>query len=136
MVKQLAINQPYMISYRAIFNLKRTALACLLFWCVISLNAQVKIHSHNDYEQKNPFYGAVKANVYSLEADVFLAGNSLCVAHHFEEIDTSRTFDKLYLQALYDYTTNTAAIDNKLPALMLDIKQDQEQALAILQDKL
>ena len=44
-----------------------------------------KIHSHNDYQQKVPFWNAFANGANSIEIDVFLVDNELFVAHaeHF-----------------------------------------------------
>ena len=43
------------------------------------------IHSHNDYAQKRPFWGAYEAGADSIEADVFLVDGELLVAHSRNE---------------------------------------------------
>ena len=44
------------------------------------------IHSHNDYAQKRPFWGAYEAGADSIEADVFLVDCDLLVAHSRKEL--------------------------------------------------
>lgn len=82
----------------------------LFFWlCILcSANAfsQVRhytsqnIHSHNDYKQEHPFYTAYNAQVGSMEADIFLQGNSLLVAHQQDELNAANTLEDMYLQRL------------------------------------
>jgi alkaline phosphatase len=98
------------------------------------LNAQVKIHAHNDYERSIPFHGAMQARVYSIEADIFPVDSLLCVAHHIEKVNRSITLDKLYLQPLIKYYLS--ATSSYSPVLMIDIKQDHKAALKLLQNKL
>ncbi len=59
-----------------------------------------RVHSHNDYLQNVPFWKAFAAGASSIEADVFLVGDSLYVAHAEEEIDPQRSLKTLYLQPL------------------------------------
>ncbi|WP_008584579.1 phosphatidylinositol-specific phospholipase C/glycerophosphodiester phosphodiesterase family protein [Niabella soli] len=81
----------------------------LLAFCLcIAANAfaQPKIytvqnaHSHNDYEQKRPFWLAYEHRFGSIEADVFLRPNELLVAHNEKEIRPDRTLRSLYLDPL------------------------------------
>jgi len=62
-------------------------------------------HSHNDYEQPNPFWSAYNAGFGSIEADIFFVkGNEeLLVAHTPAELLTKkRRLDSLYLIPLRD----------------------------------
>lgn len=61
-----------------------------------SLNA----HSHNDYLNKRPFWNAYEHQFGSIEADIHARGDSLYVAHSEEEIDVTKTLQKLYLQPI------------------------------------
>ena len=74
-----------------------------------SANAQQKIyttanaHSHNDYEQKEPFRKAYSRQFGSIEADIFLRNDNdtLWVAHTLMELNTKkRSLEALYLQPL------------------------------------
>jgi alkaline phosphatase len=55
-------------------------------------------HSHNDYEQKNPYWMAYKQTFGSIEADIFLRDSELIVAHDEKELQFNRSFRKLYLE--------------------------------------
>lgn len=57
-------------------------------------------HSHNDYAQANPFFGAFDLQCGSIEADVYLKNGELMVAHFPNEIAPERTLARLYLQPL------------------------------------
>jgi alkaline phosphatase len=62
-------------------------------------------HSHNDYEQPLPFREAYNAGFGSIEADIFLVGdtNELLVAHTPAELLTKkRRLDSLYLIPIRD----------------------------------
>ena len=60
----------------------------------------IKGHSHNDYNQAQPFVTAFEAGMASIEADVFLLKKQLYVAHTIFNINSDCTFDDLYLQPI------------------------------------
>lgn len=98
--------------------------------------AQVKIHSHNDYAQQNPFYTAYQNKVFEIEADVFLVGDSLVVAHSRKEINPKNTLNFLYLQPikkLFKQYDNRISADKKYTfSLMIDIKDEWEKVYPVL----
>ena len=57
-------------------------------------------HSHNDYEQKTPFYLAYAETFGSIEADIFLHNDSLIVGHTTADLVHKRTLQNLYLEPL------------------------------------
>jgi hypothetical protein len=57
-------------------------------------------HAHNDYRHTRPLLDALEHGFTSVEADVFLVGDKLCVAHDRPEIDPERTLRRLYLDPL------------------------------------
>ncbi len=57
-------------------------------------------HAHNDYRHERPLLDALDHGFTSVEADVFLVGDKLCVAHDREEIRPDRTLRALYLDPL------------------------------------
>lgn len=57
-------------------------------------------HAHNDYRHDPPLLAALKHGFTSVEADVFLVGDKLCVAHDSHEIQVDRTLRSLYLDPL------------------------------------
>src|SRR6476620_10934165 len=57
-------------------------------------------HSHNDYEQKVPFHNAWEHGFGSIEADIFLVGDELIVAHDTSQLTGGRTLKSLYLDPL------------------------------------
>ncbi|MCU0339851.1 MAG: phosphatidylinositol-specific phospholipase C/glycerophosphodiester phosphodiesterase family protein [Spirosomaceae bacterium] len=82
-------------------------LNCLLLLCLLGQvsHAQARytsaqVHSHNDYAQVNPFFGAYQLRCGSIEADVFLQNGELMVAHTPFEIRPERTLKSLYLEPL------------------------------------
>ncbi len=58
------------------------------------------IHSHNDYQQAHPFWGAHSLQAGSIEADLYLHKGELIVAHLPSEINPEHTLVKLYLMPL------------------------------------
>lgn len=92
-------------------------------------------HSHNDYLQNPPFFKSFDAGMSSIEADVFLLNGKLYVAHTADEIDTAKTFDKLYLKPLQDIMVKQGrpfAEFNKPLQLVIDIKENHQQVLSFL----
>lgn len=57
-------------------------------------------HAHNDYRHDPPLLKALQHGFTSVEADVFLVGETLCVAHDADEIKPERTLRSLYLEPL------------------------------------
>ncbi|MBS1597371.1 MAG: alkaline phosphatase [Bacteroidetes bacterium] len=85
-------------------------------------------HSHNDYENTEPFQMAYEEQFGSIEADIFLHNNELIVAHDPHEVLLNRTLDKYYLEPLaaamkknngYVYPDN-----NRQLQMLIDIKTD------------
>lgn len=85
-------------------------------------------HSHNDYAQAEPFWGAVRAGVYSLEADVYAdVPGKLNVAHNRRGIEQDRDLVHLYLEPLGQWQGHPIE-------LLVDIKSNTDKAVAILTD--
>ena len=59
--------------------------------------SQANAHSHNDYEQKNPFHEAYNEQFGSIEADVHLVEGKLLVGHDSKDLSQSRTLENLFL---------------------------------------
>ncbi|MFI9770503.1 phosphatidylinositol-specific phospholipase C/glycerophosphodiester phosphodiesterase family protein [Streptomyces sp. NPDC052415] len=59
-----------------------------------------RAHAHNDYEHPRPLLDALDHRFGSLEADIFLVGDQLLVAHDPEDLDPARTLEALYLDPL------------------------------------
>ncbi|RZK57980.1 MAG: glycerophosphodiester phosphodiesterase [Pedobacter sp.] len=102
----------------------------------ISAFAQIKIHSHNDYVQKRPLLTAYKAQADQIEADVFLVGDSLIVAHSKKEIDLKNTLNRLYLDPinlLFKKNNRKVSIHKKYTfSLMIDVKNDWNAVYPVL----
>lgn len=57
-------------------------------------------HAHNDYEHPRPLLDALDHRFASVEADIFLVGDQLLVAHDATDLDPTRTLESLYLDPL------------------------------------
>ncbi|POX45807.1 hypothetical protein C3489_33285 [Streptomyces sp. Ru71] len=57
-------------------------------------------HAHNDYEHPRPLLDALDHRFGSVEADIYLVGDQLLVAHDPVDLDPSRTLESLYLDPL------------------------------------
>ena len=60
----------------------------------------LQAHAHNDYLHDPPLLKALDHGFASVEADVFLVGAQLCVAHESNKVTPGRTLQALYLEPL------------------------------------
>ena len=113
--------------------MRLTFLTILLLLC-FKLSAQL-IHSHNDYEQKQPFFAAYNLGFNSIEADLYIKDNELYVAHDWDKIMPENTFNHLYLEPLLAKIKENKGFPypNKKPLqLLLDLKKDGKEILKLL----
>jgi alkaline phosphatase len=93
-------------------------------------------HSHNDYEQKIPFWLAYNEGFGSIEADIFLRHDSLIVAHSEKELALHRTLESWYLDHLLACVRKNGGkpfSDAAAPLqVLIDIKTDSIHTLARL----
>ena len=92
-------------------------------------------HAHNDYEHERPLFDALSYNFKSIEADVFSVGDSLFVAHDFEDIKKGRTLQKLYLNPLkkrIEKNNGSVYGNGEEIILLIDIKDDGLKTYQIL----
>lgn len=109
------------------------------FGLMFSLNcfSQVKIHSHNDYLQKRPFVEAYINKVDEMEADVFLFGDSILVAHSKREINPSNTLYRLYLKPIAEaFNKQNYREDKYTFSLMIDVKENWESVYPYLKKEI
>ncbi len=108
----------------------------LLIATSYSLTAQPRIHAHNDYQQPLPLTNALRNNVFSIEADVYLRNGQLVVAHDAKDVAAAPLLDSLYLQPIIRlFKKHNGRISNNktyAPVLMIDIKESGEAVLAAL----
>lgn len=63
--------------------------------------SQVKVHSHNDYQQAHPFEEAYKSGAHSIEVDIFLKRDTLFVTHDEADIkEGTPDLETLYLRPI------------------------------------
>jgi hypothetical protein len=100
------------------------------------LTAQPLIHAHNDYQQPLPLTNALRNNVFSIEADVYLRNGQLLVAHNAKDVAAAPSLDSLYLQPIirlfkkHDGRIGTSK--TYTPVLMIDSKESGEAVIAAL----
>ncbi|KAJ7254019.1 hypothetical protein B0H12DRAFT_567853 [Mycena haematopus] len=104
------------------------------------------IHSHNDYWRDVPLLTALSFGVASVEADVWLVGETLFIGHEMAALTPARTFDSLYIQPLVSiiegqnpksrFTVNQTSINGVFDTssgtplqLLVDMKTDGPSTL-------
>jgi len=92
-------------------------------------------HSHNDYNRERPLYQALENNFRSIEADIFLCGGQLVVAHSIEEIDKTKTLETLYLEPLSKLIAKNKLVCSPI-YLFIDIKKDGKAVYHVLRKML
>lgn len=96
-------------------------------------------HAHNDYEHQRPLLDALEQGFCSVEADIFLVGGKLLVAHTREQIVPGRTLQKLYLEPLRERVMqNGGRVYRGGPPvwLLIDLKTDPDPTYAALREVL
>lgn len=96
-------------------------------------------HSHNDYEQALPFYGAYARHFGSIEADIWAVNGKLMVAHDKAGIRPDRTFKNLYLHPLLKrlkVNNGKAYRDGQPLQLLIDLKSSYSKTLPLLKKTL
>lgn len=84
-------------------------------------------HSHNDYEHERPLFDALDCYFKSIEADIYTVGDSIYVAHDFNQIKPGRTLRNLYLEPLKNQIIkNNGSVygNGEEIILFIDIKDD------------
>lgn len=113
---------------------------CILLLSCSFVNAQVLIHSHNDYVHTKPFFEAYKADAYSIEADIYVRESNLMVAHAANEIKPGITIEKLYLEPLTKIIAGKMkaknAVNKTLPVILVDFKDDYKAMMPVFLEKL
>lgn len=90
--------------------------------------AQIKVHAHNDYEKPQPFFTALQARVYSMEADLMEIEGTLRVAHEVSAGKGAPTFEELYLLPIVNqfrlHQGRLTQDSGYVLTLLIDIKTD------------
>lgn len=96
---------------------------------VVTPSRLPRAHAHNDYLHKKPLLEALELGFGSVEADVFLQGNELLVAHTVFELRQERTLKGLYLDPLKTWIRDHEGQifpDGSGLWLLIDIKSEAE----------
>lgn len=114
-------------------------IASVLVTSAVAQNGRYTVanaHSHNDYEQENPFFEAYNHGFGSVEADVHLVSDTLYVAHDAHEIAKSRTLESLYLKPLLEkFEKNGGSVyadKSRRMVLLIDLKTGYELTMPAL----
>jgi len=106
----------------------KSVVVLLLIGYSCSLLGQIQVHSHNDYAQEEPLFGALDAHVKSIELDVILKASILYVAHEAQSIAPKKTLNVLYLDPLIQLISeNDPRIKNI--QLLIDVKSEAYASL-------
>jgi hypothetical protein len=100
-----------------------------------SVTPLLAAHAHNDYEHARPLFDALAHGFCSVEADVYLVGDQLIVAHTPAGLKPQRTLEKLYLDPLRArIRANEGRVYRGGPPiyLLVDIKTDARKTYAVL----
>ena len=99
-----------------------------------------RVFAHNDYVRDKPFYTAYELGVGYIEADVFLQGGDLMVAHHRNEIVAGKDLEVLYLKPLSEKIQQFDGSVYENPklqlTLMIDLKTEGITTLNAIVEKL
>lgn len=122
--------------------MKKLFLSVLMLVVVFRITAQqpLKAHSHNDYANVIPFWLAYYNHFSSIEADIWIVGSELFVAHDKKDIKPENTLNKLYLDPLVKlvrYNGGKPWHDNDSGLqLLIDLKTEAVATLDLLTIKL
>src|SRR3954469_12623133 len=88
--------------FKTTFNKMALSILCILFNCCVFAQSLPlpNAFAHNDYSHKRPLHDALANGYTNVEADVFLRGNNLVVAHINPFFKSHRKLESLYLQPL------------------------------------
>jgi hypothetical protein len=119
--------------------LKTALLAMLILFQLQARSQSIPLpnaFAHNDYSHKHPLFDALQNGYTNMEADIFLKGNRLVVAHINPYFKGHRQLESLYLRPLAEHiTANNGQIYTgygKPVTLMIDIKTDANSTYTAL----
>ncbi len=99
------------------------------------LTTLARAHAHNDYLHERPLFDALDQRFGSVEADVYLVGSELLVAHTRLELRSERTLRALYLDPLRQRIQRHGGSvhgDDQSFTLLIDIKSNGVATFAAL----
>ncbi len=122
------------------FKIMKKNVLMLGIFLILQVNVFAQlIHSHNDYEQKEPFFAAYNLGFDSIEADLYLKDGQLCVAHDEKDVSTERTLEKLYIEPLLAKIKQNGGYpyaNKKSLHLLLDLKKNGRAIMEALETSL
>ena len=93
-------------------------------------------HSHDNYRQARPLYGALERGFASVEVDVLLQDGTLYIAHGVEEVRPSKTLTSLYLDPLREIVQRNGGSlygpTGPSLQLLIDVKSEAVETYAAL----
>ena len=96
-------------------------------------------HSHNDYLRRRPLLDALDQGFCGVEADVFLVGGDLLVAHNRKDVRPDFTLRRGYLEPLAQRVRTRSGVfaqpETRL-LLLIDIKEEGEAVYPVLKRQL
>jgi len=99
-----------------------------------------RAHAHNDYEHRRPLLDALERGFTSVEADIWLVGGDLLVAHDLSAARPERTLRALYLDPLRRIVQQNGgrvyAAYGYAFQLLIDIKSDAAATYRVLHEQL
>ncbi len=87
-------------------NRKKNIKFLIIAWCLITMQSAFaqqtnytisKVHSHNDYRQKQPFWLAYNHGLGSIEADTYWKNGKILIGHDEKDLVDSISLAGLYL---------------------------------------
>lgn len=106
------------------------------FHCKAQTTLLTNGFAHNDYLHKRPLFDALDNGFMNIEADIFLKGNKLVVAHIFPFFKRKKTLEALYFRPLSERIAgnngNVFAGYSKPIILMIDIKTGADNTYRVL----
>ena len=94
------------------------------------LRPLTRAHAHNDYEHTRPLWDALDRGFGSVEADIWLTGDQLLLAHDKAQIKPERTLEALYLDPLRDLARKNGGHvfpNGPSETLLIDVKSDARE---------
>ena len=92
-------------------------------------------HAHNDYRHERPLLDALAHGFTGVEADIWLVGGDLYVAHDRDETTPQRTLRRLYLDPLRNRVRKNGGhvyANGPQLTLLIDIKSDAAATYKVL----
>ena len=96
-------------------------------------------HAHNDYLHHRPLLDALDQGFGSVEADIFLVGDTLLIGHERKDLQSSRTLESLYLDPLRERVRSHKGWVYRPGfrfTLMIDVKTDANETYQVLHQTL